>query len=187
VLLIGHLDTVFEADSPFQRWDALSDSTARGPGVIDMKGGIVVLLLALGALQDAGALDELSFSLALTGDEEKCGEPVALARRDLLALAERAEVALGFEDGAGDPRTAVIARRGATTWELRTTGRAAHSSQIFRGRPAPARSSRRRASWTPSTRSWPARSTSRSTPGSSWGARRWTSTPMRSAERPPES
>jgi glutamate carboxypeptidase len=132
VLLIGHLDTVFEADSPFQRWEALPDSTARGPGAIDMKGGIVVLLTALGALRDAGLLDELALSVVLTGDEEICGEPVALARRDLLAAAERADVAIGFEDGAGDPRTAVIARRGASMWELRTRGRAAHSSQVFR-------------------------------------------------------
>jgi glutamate carboxypeptidase len=132
VLLIGHLDTVFEADSPFQRWEALPDSMARGPGAIDMKGGIVVLLTALGALQKSGLLDELSFSVVLTGDEEKCGEPIALARRDLLAAAERADVAIGFEDGAGDPRTAVIARRSASTWELRTRGRPAHSSQIFR-------------------------------------------------------
>jgi glutamate carboxypeptidase len=132
VLLIGHLDTVFEADSPFQRWEALPDSMALGPGAIDMKGGIVVLLTALGALLDAGVLDELAFSVVLTGDEEKCGEPVELARRDLLAAAERADVAIGFEDGAGDPHTAVIARRGASTWELRTRGRAAHSSQIFR-------------------------------------------------------
>ncbi|MGQ0720170.1 MAG: M20/M25/M40 family metallo-hydrolase, partial [Candidatus Eiseniibacteriota bacterium] len=76
VLLIGHLDTVFEADSPFQRWEALPDSMARGPGAIDMKGGIVVLLTALAALRDGGLLDELSFSLVLTGDEEKCGEPL---------------------------------------------------------------------------------------------------------------
>jgi glutamate carboxypeptidase len=132
VLLIGHLDTVFEADGPFQRWEALPDSMARGPGAIDMKGGIVVLLTALGALHEAGLLDALSLSVVLTGDEEKCGEPISLARRDLLAAAERADAAIGFEDGAGDPRTAVIARRGATRWELRTRGRPAHSSQIFR-------------------------------------------------------
>lgn len=132
VLLIGHLDTVFEPDSPFQSWETLSDSTARGPGVTDMKGGIVVMLLALGALREAGALDDLSFSVVLTGDEEKCGEPVALARKDLLEAAAGADAALGFEDGDGDPRTAVIARRGATRWTLRARGNASHSSQIFR-------------------------------------------------------
>src|SRR5262249_4994640 len=43
ILLIGHLDTVFEADSPFQKFELLGDRTARGPGVIDMKGGDVIL------------------------------------------------------------------------------------------------------------------------------------------------
>jgi glutamate carboxypeptidase len=132
VLLIGHLDTVFELDSPFQRFERLSDTTARGPGVIDMKGGIVVMWLALQALRETGALDRLQVSLVLMGDEEKMGPPAGLARRDLLAAARGAAFALGFEDGDGDPRSAVIARRGSTSWILRAAGRPAHSSQIFR-------------------------------------------------------
>jgi glutamate carboxypeptidase len=132
ILLIGHLDTVFEKDSPFQRFERLSDSSAAGPGVIDMKGGAVVMLLALKALREAGVLDQLSFQLVLTGDEEKSGSPLTLARSDLVQAAEWAEAAIGFEDGDGDPRTAVISRRGTTTWILRVAGRAAHSSQIFR-------------------------------------------------------
>ncbi len=132
VLLIGHLDTVFEPDSPFQRYQALGDSTARGPGVCDMKGGNVIMLLALRALKEAGALDRLSVTAILTGDEEKPGAPLALARADLLAAADQAEVAIGFEDGDGDPRHAVIARRGNSGWVLRVSGTPAHSSQIFR-------------------------------------------------------
>jgi glutamate carboxypeptidase len=131
-LLIGHLDTVFERDSPFQRWEAVGDTAARGPGAIDMKGGIVILLLALGALADAGELDRLTLEVFLSGDEEKPGTPQALARRDLFAAADRADFALGFEDGDGDPRHAVVARRGATGWTLRTSGTPSHSSQIFR-------------------------------------------------------
>ena len=57
VLLIGHLDTVFEPDSPFQRFERVDDKTARGPGIIDMKGGDVVMISALKALKAAGALD----------------------------------------------------------------------------------------------------------------------------------
>jgi glutamate carboxypeptidase len=132
VLFIGHLDTVFEPDSPFRRYTATSDSTARGPGVTDMKGGNVIMLLALHALAEAGGLDRLAVTVILTGDEEKAGSPLALARRDLTEAADRADVAIGFEDGDGDPRTAVIARRGATRWTLRTAGRPYHSSQIFR-------------------------------------------------------
>ncbi len=132
LLLIGHLDTVFERDSPFQRFEPLSDTTARGPGVIDMKGGNVVMLLALRALQRAGALDRLSVSVVLTGDEEKPGAPLSLARRDLIAAADEADAAIGFEDGDGDPRHAVIARRGNSGWVLRVKGMPAHSSQVFR-------------------------------------------------------
>ena len=132
VLLIGHLDTVFESDSPFQRFERLDNSTARGPGVIDMKGGDVIVLLALGALADAGMLDRLSLRVVFTGDEEKSGLPHSLSRRDLFEAADWADVAIGFEDGAGDPRSAVIARRGATSWTLLTSGTPAHSSQIFR-------------------------------------------------------
>jgi len=132
VLLIGHLDTVFEQDSPFQRFVRLDDSTARGPGVIDMKGGDVIILLALQALTDARALDDLSIQVVLTGDEERSGSPDSLSRADLVRAGEWADIALGFEDGDGDPRTAVVARRGSTGWTLRTAGVTAHSSQIFR-------------------------------------------------------
>jgi glutamate carboxypeptidase len=132
VLLIGHLDTVFEKDSPFQRYEPVSDSTARGPGICDMKGGNVLMLLALRALKEAGSLDRLSLTAVLTGDEEKPGAPLDLARADLIAAAQDADVAIGFEDGDGDPRHAVIARRGNSGWVLRVSGTPAHSSQIFR-------------------------------------------------------
>jgi len=132
VLLIGHLDTVFEADGPFQRFELHDDSTARGPGVIDMKGGDVIVLLMLGALADAGVLDQVSVRVVFTGDEESAGQPIASSRRDLREAADWADVAIGFEDGAGDPRSAVIARRGSSSWTLDTSGRPSHSGQIFR-------------------------------------------------------
>lgn len=132
VLFIGHLDTVFDPESPFQRFERLSDSTARGPGITDMKGGNVVMLLALRGLRAAGLLDGLQVMVVLTGDEENSGRPFALSRADLVAAAEWADIAIGFEDGAGDPRSAVVARRGYTDWTLRTSGRPFHSSQIFR-------------------------------------------------------
>lgn len=132
ILLIGHLDTVFEPNSPFQRFERLNDSTAKGPGIIDMKGGDVILLYALRALRDAGMLDKMNVTVVFDGDEEESGEPVALARRALVDAATGARYALGFEDGAGDPRTAVISRRSAGSWTLRATGRPAHSSQIFK-------------------------------------------------------
>jgi glutamate carboxypeptidase len=132
ILLIGHLDTVFEPSSPFQKYEKLSDTTARGPGIIDMKGGNVIMLHALKALKGAGALDRMSITAFFSGDEESSGRPLERARADLIAAAKKSQYAIGFEDGSGDPRTAVISRRGATNWTLRSTGLPAHSSQIFR-------------------------------------------------------
>src|SRR5438094_6343094 len=131
LLLIGHLDTVFEPSSPFQRFERLDDSTARGPGVIDMKGGDVIIVSALRALRAAGVLPKLNITVVYDGDEEDAGAPVSEARRALIDAAKGATAAIGFEDGSGDPRLAVISRRGDESWTLRTTGTAAHSSQIF--------------------------------------------------------
>lgn len=131
ILLIGHLDTVFEPSSPFQRFERLNDSTARGPGVIDMKGGDVIMLYALRALKDAGALDKMNVVVVFDGDEEEAGAPLEAARRALVDAATGARAAIGFEDGAADPRTAVISRRSAGSWTVRTSGQPAHSSQIF--------------------------------------------------------
>jgi glutamate carboxypeptidase len=132
LLLIGHLDTVFEADSPFQKFERVNERQARGPGIIDMKGGNVIIVQALKALRAAGALDRMHVTVVMTGDEESAGDPQAAARGALVAAAKGADVALGFEDGDGDPRTAVIGRRGTTGWTLTVTGKPAHSSQIFR-------------------------------------------------------
>jgi glutamate carboxypeptidase len=131
LLLIGHLDTVFPPESPFQKFERLDDSTARGPGVIDMKGGDVIIVYALRALKDAGLLDKMNIVVVFDGDEEDSGSPLSEARRALTDAAQGAAAALGFEDGAADPRTAVISRRSAGSWLLKSTGTPAHSSQIF--------------------------------------------------------
>lgn len=131
LLLIGHLDTVFEPDSPFQHFERIGPDRAKGPGIIDMKGGDVVIIEALAALQAVGALDDLQVTVVLMGDEESSGRPLTEARRALLAAADSADIALGFEDGDGNPKTAVIARRGYTGWQLAVSGIPAHSSQIF--------------------------------------------------------
>ena len=132
ILLIGHLDTVFEPDSPFQKFERIDARYARGPGIVDMKGGNVVMLQALKALKAAGALDSMHIVAVFTGDEEDSGEPVSLARKALIDAAKGASAAIGFENGPGNPRTAVISRRGTTSWTLTVKAKPAHSSQIFR-------------------------------------------------------
>lgn len=131
ILMIGHLDTVFEPDSPFQHFRREGD-IAYGPGVEDMKGGNLVILFALKALHDAGALDNTRIIVALIGDEENPGKPVAVSRKDLIEAGRRSDIALGFEAAVRDIHTATIARRGASGWILRVTAEPAHSSGIFR-------------------------------------------------------
>ncbi len=132
MLLIGHMDTVFEKDSPFQHWSVDGD-TATGPGTNDMKGGIVIMLMALDAMSSAGVLKDADITVVLDGDEEAHGEPAAVSRRDLMEAAKKADVALEFE---GTPRVkgvyyGSVSRRSSTSWTLKTTGNTGHSSGIF--------------------------------------------------------
>lgn len=131
ILLIGHLDTVFELNHPFQRFERVDAFTARGPGTADMKGGIIVGLAALGALAQVGALDDLHITVVLHGDEEDSGEPLALARQTIIDVAKAADIAIGLENAADNPATAVTARRSSTSWRVEVKAKSAHSSQIF--------------------------------------------------------
>jgi glutamate carboxypeptidase len=132
VLLIGHLDTVFEPDSPFQRF-VRRGAIAEGPGVNDMKDGLVIMIGALRALRSAGALREADVTIVLSGDEEDAGTPLAQARADMIAAAGQADAALEFEalatEGGHDMGT--IARRGDINWTVRTSAQSGHSSGIF--------------------------------------------------------
>ncbi|MEL7491610.1 MAG: M20/M25/M40 family metallo-hydrolase [Pseudomonadota bacterium] len=129
LLLIGHLDTVFPVDSPVQTFKRDGD-TITGPGVNDMKGGNAVVVYALKALDEAGALDGKSITVFFTGDEEKTGKPISVSRKYLIDEAKKADIALNFEGGRKG--LAVTSRRGASGWRLTTTGRRRHSSGIFR-------------------------------------------------------
>ena len=131
LLLIGHLDTVFERDSPFQRFER-TGRTATGPGAEDMKGGIVVMLYALKALHSVGALEDTTISVVLTGDEEDTGDPLSVSRKALIEAARNSDVALGFEGSVGGTGMATVARRGFTGWELRIAAETGHSSLIFK-------------------------------------------------------
>ena len=132
ILLVGHLDTVFEPDSPFQKFRRVDGRTATGPGIIDMKGGDVIIIAALKALKKASLLDGMSLVVVMTGDEEDAGDPQTAARAALVSAAKGAQYALGFEDGPGDPKFAVTARRGTSSWKLVVKAKTGHSSQIFR-------------------------------------------------------
>lgn len=136
MLLIGHLDTVFEPDSPFQRFVRKGDE-AEGPGVGDDKGGMAVMVLALRAMRAAGTLKDADITVFLTGDEEDSGNPIEAARRDLIAAGVWADVALDYEglvvddDPNGLRDMGSIARRSSGSWTVSVTAKTGHSSGIF--------------------------------------------------------
>lgn len=131
LLLIGHLDTVFEPDSEFQQFEKVNDSIAKGPGANDMKGGNVVVLYALKALYESGYLNNAQITVAFTGDEESTGKPLSISRKELIDAAKNSDIALGFETSTGFDN-ATVARRGSSNWKVSVTGKRAHSSGIFR-------------------------------------------------------
>lgn len=133
LLLIGHMDTVFEPFSPFRTFVRRGDS-ATGPGAHDMKGGLVVMLSALKALHASRALDDRTITVFITADEEMPGEPATASRGEFVAAGKRADATLCFESGVriGGRDYVSTARRGATDWLLAAEGQAAHSSGVFR-------------------------------------------------------
>jgi glutamate carboxypeptidase len=130
LFLIGHLDTVFEPDMPANPYRKLNDTTATGQGANDMKGGDLVILAALQALQSAGLLKDVSITAYFTGDEEKTGIPIEVSRADFIERAKQSDIALGFE-GAQGLNTVATARRGASGWKLKVYGKQGHSGGIF--------------------------------------------------------
>ena len=128
LLLIGHLDTVFPKDSPFQKYER-KGGIATGPGINDMKDGDLVILYALKALHHIGALDDVTITVALMGDEENTGSPISVSRKMLIEEAKISDVALAFESGIDNRVT--VGRKGASGWKLTVEGRRAHSAGIL--------------------------------------------------------
>ncbi|MFZ6875895.1 M20/M25/M40 family metallo-hydrolase [Undibacterium sp. Di27W] len=133
VLMIGHLDTVFEKDSPVQLWDR-KGNRVRGQGVNDMKGGDVIMIEALRALHAVGALDNTRIQVIFSGDEESAGHPTATSRADLVNAAKRSDVALAFEGTALDSQgnaTGTVGRRASGGFVLEVKAKQGHSAAVF--------------------------------------------------------
>jgi len=135
LLLIGHLDTIFEPSSGFLKWKVLGNGFASGPGAGDMKGGDVVLLETLEALQAAGELSKMNISVALTGDEETPGADTdgsyTTTRSTLINLGKNTDYVLGFEPATGNMNSIKTYRRGSSTWFLTMAAKTGHSSIVF--------------------------------------------------------
>ena len=132
MLLIGHLDTVFELDSPFQKYVRRVD-IAEGPGVNDMKDGLAIMVAALRTLKATDALRAADITIVLSGDEESAGKPISVSRADMIAAAEKTDVALEFEALAQEDGRDMgsVARRSSSTWNLRAGAKSGHSSGVF--------------------------------------------------------
>ena len=131
IFIIGHLDTVFEPDMPANPWKMLNDSTATGQGANDMKGGDVIAIAALQALQSMHLLDDATVVVYFTGDEERAGTPTSISRKDFIERAKQCDVALGFE-GAQGLHSVATSRRGSSNWKLSVTAITFHSSGVFK-------------------------------------------------------
>jgi glutamate carboxypeptidase len=131
LLLIGHLDTVFEPDMTANPFSMVNDTTATGQGVLDMKGGDVMVIAALKALQQQKLLDDRTITVYFMGDEENAGHPRSVSREDFIEKSKEHDIALAFE--AADGLSLVTsARRGASEWELEVESPQGHSSGIFK-------------------------------------------------------
>lgn len=121
LLLMGHMDTVFPLESPFQEF-SMEDGTIRGPGVLDMKGGLVVMLYALKALQEFDLLDGKTVSVLLNTDEEVG----SLSSRPYLEQqAGQHDYGLVFEGSVGNNQ--IRQRKGLGQARIVVHGRAAHA------------------------------------------------------------
>lgn len=127
VVLTGHYDTVFPADSAFQSVTTRPDGALNGPGIADMKGGISVLLAALEAFELHPERERVGWTVLLSPDEE-IGSP---ASAPLLAeLGARGHLGLTYEPSLPDG-TLAGARKGSGNYHLVVTGKAAHAGRAF--------------------------------------------------------
>lgn len=132
ILLLGHLDTVFEPDSVgVNSFRMINDTTATGQGVNDMKGGDVIMFMALKSLQQLGLLKNATVTAYFTGDEENAGRPENVTRGDLIETAKKNDIALAYE-GANNLLDVSTSRRGSSSWQLKVFGTQAHSAGVFR-------------------------------------------------------
>lgn len=125
LVLTGHYDTVFSKSSHFQTPIYLDDDTVNGPGTADMKGGILVMMTALEALEKSEHANTIGYTVLLSPDEE-IGSPGSSKR--LMELGRKAHVGLTFEPSLPDGSLAG-ARKGSGNWALIVKGRAAHAGR----------------------------------------------------------
>ena len=128
VLLSGHMDTVYAANHPFQQLTYIDDNRVNGPGVADMKGGLIVMLHALAAFEQSPYASELGWDVLINADEE-IGSP---ASGPLFTdIAANYQTALVYEPAMTSDGTLAKNRKGSGKLTLIATGVAAHAGRSF--------------------------------------------------------
>lgn len=128
ILLSGHMDTVYAATNPFQKLTYLNDNYVNGPGVADMKGGLIVMLHALMAFEQTDAASQLGWDVFINSEEE-IG---SLASKVLLdELAPNYQVALVYEPAMTATGTLAKNRKGSGQLTIVADGKAAHAGRAF--------------------------------------------------------
>ena len=126
VLLTGHMDTVFAANDPFQRCRMVQPGVLNGPGTADMKGGLLILLEAIRAVEDEGALSGLGWDVVINADEEVSSlGSASLLRR----AAQGCAIGLTFEPSLTPDGVLAGTRAGSGNFTACVRGRAAHAGR----------------------------------------------------------
>lgn len=127
VLLNGHMDTVYSSDSPFQRAERLDANTLKGPGVADMKGGLLVMLKALELFEKSPFAEHIGWEVLINPDEEIGSVG---SHHHLAEAAKRNHLGLIFEPSFPDGAL-VNARKGSANFTIVASGTAAHAGRDF--------------------------------------------------------
>lgn len=125
IFLGGHMDTVFPADHPFQAPVRVDENTINGPGVADLKGGLVVMLTALEALERSPFAEKIGWEIIINPDEE-IGSPGSASLWE--GVAQRNHFGLIYEPALADG-TLAGARKGSGNFTCVIRGKAAHAGR----------------------------------------------------------
>ena len=128
VLLSGHMDTVYPKTHPFQQLKYINENHLNGPGVADMKGGLIVMLHALIAFETSPYTDKLGWDVIINADEE-IGSPASSPILD--SIAKNYQAALVYEPAMTTSGTLAKGRRGSGKLTLIAKGKAAHVGRAF--------------------------------------------------------
>jgi glutamate carboxypeptidase len=128
VLLCGHMDTVYPETASFQQVKKISANRLNGPGIADMKGGLVIMLTALQAFETTVEASQMGWDVFINADEELGS---LASNEQLIKISQQAQAGLVFEPALDEEGTLARARKGSGHFTLIVKGTAAHAGRNF--------------------------------------------------------